>query len=274
MNVGSLAGVRLFIATPAFGGMVTTRYLASLLATKAHLEALGVTVVVYTIANESLITRARNACVARFLAATRGGQPFTHLLFIDADLGFPEWAAERLLRLGEPVAAAAYPLKGVDWDRLAELAGAGALAERSAADLEALVARYAVRVALPAEVRDDFIAVHSVGTGFMCLAREALLALVDHHGAATGYENDVPGYAAPGEGYDLGELRFHAIFEAGVDPESGLYLSEDYAFCRRWRALGGQIWVDLRPALAHVGAHAFRGDVATWLESIGAIRRA
>jgi len=31
---------------------------------------------------------------------------------------------------------------------------------------------------------------------------------------------------------------------------SGRYLSEDYAFCRRWRDIGGKIWVDLDCKLA------------------------
>jgi hypothetical protein len=29
-----------------------------------------------------------------------------------------------------------------------------------------------------------------------------------------------------------------------IDPDTGEYLSEDYAFCRRWLALGGEIWPD------------------------------
>jgi hypothetical protein len=270
--MAALSDTRLFIATPAYGGLVTTRYLQSLLAAKARLEGAGAVVVVDTIANESLIPRARNGCVARFLAATAGGKPFTHLLFIDADIGFPDWGPERLLEFGEPVTAAAYPLKGIDWGRLGELLDAGRLAGR-AADLQALASEYAVRLAVPTDVRDDFISVHAVGTGFMCLARSALEALIARHGEETRYENDIPGYALPGEGWELGPLRFHALFESGVDPESRLYLSEDYAFCRRWRALGGEIWVDLRARLEHVGTHRYRGDVALWLESIGAIER-
>lgn len=267
-----LSDTRLYIATPAYGGLVTTRYLHSLLAAKARLERGGATVVVDTIANESLIPRARNACVARFLAGTVGGQPFTHLLFVDADIGFPDWAPERLLGFDAPVTAAVYPLKAIDWARLGELLDAGRLAGRTA-DLEALASQYAVRLAIPTAVRDDFIAVHSAGTGFMCIARAALEALILRHGDETRYENDVPGYAAPGEGWELGALRFHALFESGVDPETRIYLSEDYAFCRRWRGLGGEIWVDLRARLEHVGSHRHRGDVAVWLESVGAIER-
>jgi hypothetical protein len=267
--------VRLFIATPAYGGLVTVQYLQSLLAAKARLDALGVRSVVYTIANESLITRARNACVARFLAATLDGQPFTHLAFIDADVGFPEWGLERLLRFGAPFAAAAYPLKGIAWSRLAEQARGGRLGQPDAADLEARACDYALRLEIPTDVRDDFIAVHSVGTGFMCLARPVLETLVARHGDETRYENDITGYDAPGLGYDItGKPQFHALFEAGVDPETRVYMSEDYAFCRRWRALGGTIWVDLRARLSHVGSYRFHGDVTTWLQEIGAIQRA
>ena len=45
-------------------------------------------------------------------------------------------------------------------------------------------------------------------------------------------------------------------------PNSGRYLSEDYAFCRRWRDIGGKIWVDLHCKLLHLGQHNFRGDLA------------
>jgi hypothetical protein len=248
--------------------MVTVQYLQSLLAAKAHVERLGARVVVDTIANESLIPRARDACAARFLAARgEGGEPFTHLFFIDADVGFPPWAIERLVRFGEPVTAAAYPLKRVAWARAAELAHAG----RAAAELEAVASDYALEVELPATTRDDFIAVRSTGTGFLCVARAALEQMA---AGAVRYENAIAGYAQASPSFELAPpLDFRALFTAGVDAETGAYLSEDYTFCRRWRALGGAIWVDLRAPLVHVGAHEHRGDVALWLESVGAIRR-
>ena len=38
--------------------------------------------------------------------------------------------------------------------------------------------------------------------------------------------------------------------------QNGVYTSEDYAFCRRWRAIGGQVWADLTVRLTHYGNHA------------------
>jgi hypothetical protein len=52
------------------------------------------------------------------------------------------------------------------------------------------------------------------------------------------------------------------LFECAIDPQSGAYLSEDYAFCDRWRALGGEIWLDLHSRLTHAGMSYYEGDCA------------
>jgi hypothetical protein len=52
------------------------------------------------------------------------------------------------------------------------------------------------------------------------------------------------------------------LFECAIDPQSGVYLSEDYAFCARWRALGGEIWLDLHSRLTHTGTSSYEGDCA------------
>jgi hypothetical protein len=48
-----------------------------------------------------------------------------------------------------------------------------------------------------------------------------------------------------------------------IDPATGTYLSEDFAFCKRWTDIGGEIWADLESRLDHVGPSVFHGDVAT-----------
>ena len=47
-----------------------------------------------------------------------------------------------------------------------------------------------------------------------------------------------------------------------TDQDTNRYLSEDYAFCRRWIDIGGKVWVDLQCKLQHLGQHNFRGDLA------------
>ena len=53
----------------------------------------------------------------------------------------------------------------------------------------------------------------------------------------------------------------YAIFDGIIDPESRRYLSEDYTFCRRWQALDGEVYLDPRTALNHVGHYTFRGNI-------------
>lgn len=50
-----------------------------------------------------------------------------------------------------------------------------------------------------------------------------------------------------------------ALFDCMIEPATGHYLSEDYAFCRRWRSIGGRIWLDTRGRLTHAGPHEFSG---------------
>ena len=53
--------------------------------------------------------------------------------------------------------------------------------------------------------------------------------------------------------------RIHAFFETLIHPVSGRYLSEDFAFCHRWRSTGGDVWVDVQTPLGHEGSFMFEG---------------
>ena len=59
------------------------------------------------------------------------------------------------------------------------------------------------------------------------------------------------------------------FFDCMVDPDSRRYLSEDFAFCRRWRDMGGKVYVDLNSKLQHAGQHLYRGDLIESLEAAG-----
>lgn len=98
--------MKVLIATPAFGGQLTTNYFLSALATRDLLHQHRVQHAFYTLSNESLIPRARNKC-AKFALEHH----FTHLLFIDADIEWkPEWVLQ-LLASEHPIIGGMYPIK-------------------------------------------------------------------------------------------------------------------------------------------------------------------
>lgn len=47
----------------------------------------------------------------------------------------------------------------------------------------------------------------------------------------------------------------------------GHKLGDDYAFCRRWRDLGGQVWVDPEITMGHIGNAVHIGNLGEWLRS-------
>src|SRR5258708_37840309 len=78
--------------------------------------------------SDSLITRARNHIANEFLRE----DGFTHLLFIDADLGFDANAVLRYLAFAKDLVCGVYPLKRIDIASLrASSAATDAAAEAS-----------------------------------------------------------------------------------------------------------------------------------------------
>ena len=103
---------------------------------------------------------------------------------------------------------------------------------------------------------NGFAEVLDAPTGLMLIKREVFPAMI----AAFPDHKIVVDRSAGGEGerrgFDDYQYRF---FDVMVD-DDGRYLSEDYAFCRRWRALGGKIYVDLISKLSHQGQMLYRGN--------------
>ena len=72
-----------FLATPMYGGMCTGTYTSALMQTPLAFSQAGIQLYYTYMMNESLITRARNSLTYDFLASNA-----THLMFVDADIGF------------------------------------------------------------------------------------------------------------------------------------------------------------------------------------------
>lgn len=109
---------KVYIGTPCYGGMTFAGYTSSLLQSQSYLRSLEPPVLLETcfLTNESLITRGRNTVVAKFLS--HGGKSMTHLLFIDADISWQPETIEKILRADKDIVGAAYPKKGLDFQKL------------------------------------------------------------------------------------------------------------------------------------------------------------
>jgi hypothetical protein len=237
----------LFIATPCFGGMVTQRYMQSTFALFQFGNNAGFPVAIELLGYDSLITRSRNTLVAKFLEQPEA----THLFFIDADIGFGLEHVVRMLQFDQDVVAGMYPLKLLDW------AHGGMGRALRGEPIETAPLRY---VGTPCEgeereARDGFVTGTYAGTGFMLIKRAALLRMIQaysHLRYVAAHTQAVP---------SLSRNQF-ALFDCMIEPETGTYLSEDYTFCRRWRDIGGRIWLDTQGPLVHVGPHEFHGQPA------------
>lgn len=242
----------IFLAVPCYGGQLTLHFVQSLLTLKDACRERGVGLHVEMMGGESLITRGRSRLAAQFLAHPEA----THLLFIDADIAFLPQTVFRLLDSGKDVIAAVCPLKKIDWGKVRKAV------EKGVTDLQAASIGYVVRF-LPnaqnsVEVNDGFAQVAYGGTGFLMVTRGAMQKLFDAHPELRAKMRDMA---------DNSAHETVMVFETMIEPETGQYLSEDYAFCRRWRDLGGEIWADFEARLTHVGHAAYTGSLIEALQS-------
>ena len=239
----------LVIGTPCFGRQVTDLYASSLLKLVLACQRRDLRLQVQMSGSDALITRARQNIVAHFL----GIEAATHLLFIDADIGFEPEQVFRLLDFDAPMTAAVYPIKRIDWEKVAALAQAGR------APLHKAALSYMVEFvdSGPIETRNGFAKVGYAGTGFLMIRREALVDMIAHYPELRYARDHKPNDKLAGSPWRS------ALFNCMIDSETGTYLSEDFSFCRRWTAMGGEIWADLESKLTHVGAVDFTGDMAT-----------
>lgn len=176
-----------------------------------------------TMVNESLVPRARNNLVSKFLA----NKEATHLMFIDADIAWQPDHVLAMLLQNKPVICGAYPMKGMP-------------------------IRYVLNTVQNGATEDSLAEVYTSGTGFMLIERlviERLIAAMPE----TKYRDNL----------NLGakfEPYMYALFDTIID-EEGNYLSEDWTFCKRVREkLNEKIWVDTAIKLDHIGSYRFAGD--------------
>jgi len=244
--------VKVFLATPCYGGLCLKQYMASVIKLQLLLIRKGIQLYIDTTENESLVHRARNVAVGRFMQETDADL----FMFIDADIDFDAESVLRLIESNHDVAVSCYPKKCVQWEQCAKALEAGD--ERNPNMLaSSLVINFGAQTR---SVENGFIEVLDGPTGFMVIKREVF----------TKMEEKFPELWCKNDHQNRTFDNYHACFDCMIDPENKRYLSEDYAFCRRWQQCGGKIFADVRTTLGHVGNLPFSGCLKDRLKTITA----
>jgi hypothetical protein len=237
-----MANPTIIVATPVFGDVFYTPYVQSLLrlqqVARERQWAVHHMTVSYAHINES-----RNYLITNWYDKTEA----SHLLFVDADMGFAPQLVFDMVAFDKPVVGTIYTKRQVDLKRLAEFA-AKLPAERAIAQAHDFIVR-PVRGRPPRRDR-GFIEVEGCGTGIMLIQRAAIAAMLKKLPAIS---DPTATNASPlGAGLD----RMIRVFD-NITVERRL-LVNDFAFCHRWHKLcQGELWARADQAVTHIGLHKY-----------------
>lgn len=204
----------------------------------------GHTCTIFPLIGDSLITRGRNFLANAFL---RQPEKYTHLMWVDSDIEFPEDLIYKLLCANKPLTAASYAKKRWNLDNLQDkLDGFKRIAGREPNSIEEISPLLVnSNLNLPAvgnhKVVNGFVNVKDAATGLMLVRQDALKIIIDKFGDELIYMNDVSvaGAGIGGVPCPRGQ-KMYDLYGLMIDPVDRRLLSEDYCFCRRYSLAGGE----------------------------------
>jgi hypothetical protein len=220
---------RAFLALPTYDGKLHGPCLYSLLQSLPLLEKANIGYDVFVLGGNCHVDDARNGCVREFLLTD-----CTDLVFIDADVGWRPEDLVKLLGYDRDIVAGVYPKKTDSEDFPVHFPG----------DTEIW------------SDADGLIEVHGAPTGFMRIRRNVLEAMCEKYRDKQyhGQSDDDPNKGTP----------YTILFERTFD--QGYRLSGDYAFCFKWRFLGGKVFVDPEMVFVHEGLKEWGGSLGDFLK--------
>jgi hypothetical protein len=205
------------ILTPAYMGQVTAAYLHSMMDLFPYAVQNGIPFTLETLPNCSLISLGRSIMLNRALTIDKD---WTHLLWVDADLRFRPEHIHSMLIDDKDIIGGFYPKKGLPIDFASSPCPGG-------------------------EDTENLFETIYVATGFMLIRREVVEKMVEH------YREELKFYYQGTEG---AVHLFHPI----IDKENNdLFLTEDFAFCKRARDIGFRCYMSKRFELPHTGVFEF-----------------
>jgi hypothetical protein len=250
--------MKILLGTPVHGGMVCLGYHETILRTLAFFakEYPGIGFETRSIVS-SVLPFARNILASMTLNDTS----FSHLLFVDSDMGFSPALIAKMIALQKPVVGCICPKKSFNYEWFHASAAthddpmiARLLANDYIGGQGAVIAQTGPNGERSARLVDGFVRVQYAGTGILLVHRDVLAAIKARF-PELWVEN--PGEKYRSFGLEGGVLQ---CFDSMQGPD-GLFPGEDIAFCRRWvEGCGGEIWASVDEAIVHIGQENFVGQ--------------
>lgn len=216
----------IFVAIPAYTGQVHMGTFRSIMHDFMAFKELGDECEVFDESGNAMIGDCRALIVQHFLASKA-----THLIFIDSDVCWEKGALLKLVDHDEDFVGGSYPYRR------------DPIAFPISWDTD--------KPELWANAK-GLLEVWGLPGGFICLKREMLERMVRAYPNTEFYAKDAPDEKAYAlfDPYRVGKIKF----------------GEDYSFCRRWRDIGGKIWLDPEIRMGHIGYKTFDGHIGDWLK--------
>ena len=238
-----------FLATPMYGGLCNGSYTVGLLSAVGVFSRYGIGMQYAHMMNESLITRARNMLAKDFLASE-----CTHLMFIDADIGFNPADIVPMIHADKDIICGIYPKKEINWVDVSKAVNKGVPPQQLHEYTGAFVLNLIGDATELEGNRYSPMEIANGGTGFMLIKREVFNGLI---GKVPTYKNDV--FAAVDQ--DRKQESINEFFATSITEDTNRLLSEDYHFCKIARDAGFGVWAAPWAQLSHTGTYIFSGHL-------------
>ena len=212
---------------PQYGGQVTTPFFESMMDWAQDAGTYGVKWNYLCEPNSALLPMARSQLVSLSLEL----DDWTHIIMADADMSFTSRDICELIEADKDYIGAAYPKKCYPIE-ITSSTGDGIL-----------------------KVEGHLAQCLYVGTGLVCIKRETIEKLVDKYADTLAFKA-VDGHRSEQVRYEVIDL-FAIITNGGDERDPELYLTEDYAFSKRVRDAGMEVWQHLNVNPTHTGMHTF-----------------
>jgi len=245
--------VSLFVATPVHSDC-SIHYTQALLELQQACIKNNI-LIYFHLLKSSLVTQGRNLCVAGFLESN-----CTHMLFVDSDIYFKPESILAMLKKDKEVLSIPYPLKTMMWDKALCRIKEGDI--KTINNLKASLNTYPMKVGDSNDITidDGVIEVTHSPTGCMMIKRSVFDKMIK----AYPEKNIVQKTVINGEYVDRPNLW--NFFDTLHDPVEKTYLGEDFAFCQRWKEIGGKCYAYIADPIVHVGEHQYVGRFADELK--------